>query len=60
LFTTLDYIALVLLLRLGGKGMLANMDEFDLAVTVAVASTLANLVSLPMLRGLKAPRRSRF
>ena len=41
LFMILGYVALVVLLRLAGKRTLSQMDEFDLAVTVAVGSTLA-------------------
>jgi uncharacterized membrane protein YcaP (DUF421 family) len=34
---TLAYVALVALLRIGGKRTLANMDEFDLMVLVAMS-----------------------
>jgi uncharacterized membrane protein YcaP (DUF421 family) len=40
----LAYIALVLLLRIGGKRTLSKMNAFDLVVTVALGSTLATVL----------------
>lgn len=39
-----SYVALVLLLRLGGKRVLAKLNAFDLVVTVALGSVLASAV----------------
>lgn len=39
-----SYVALVLLLRLGGKRVLAKLNAFDLVVTVALGSILASAV----------------
>lgn len=39
-----SYVALVLLLRLGGKRVLAKLNAFDLVVTVAIGSMLASAV----------------
>ena len=39
-----SYAALVLLLRLGGKRVLAKLNAFDLVVTVALGSMLASAV----------------
>ena len=38
------YVTLVLLLRLGGKRVLAKLNAFDLVVTVALGSVLATAV----------------
>ncbi len=38
------YVALVVLLRLGGKRVLAKLNAFDLVVTVALGSMLASAV----------------
>ena len=40
----LAYAALVLALRISGKRTLAKMNAFDLVVTVAIGSTLANIL----------------
>src|SRR3954451_9401240 len=40
----LSYILLTLVIRLAGKRVLSNMNPFDLLVTVAVGSTIANFV----------------
>lgn len=39
-----SYVALVVLLRLGGKRVLAKLNAFDLVVTVALGSMLASAV----------------
>ncbi|WP_130011205.1 DUF421 domain-containing protein [Serinicoccus sediminis] len=39
-----SYVALVVLLRLGGKRILAKLSAFDLVVTVALGSMLASAV----------------
>lgn len=39
-----SYVALVVLLRLGGKRVLAKLNAFDLVVTVALGSMLATAV----------------
>lgn len=39
-----SYVALVVLLRLGGKRILAKLNAFDLVVTVALGSMLASAV----------------
>jgi uncharacterized membrane protein YcaP (DUF421 family) len=39
-----SYVTLVLLLRVGGKRVLAKLNAFDLVVTVALGSMLANAV----------------
>ena len=41
---TLAYAALVLLLRISGKRTLTKLNAFDLAVTVALGSTLATVL----------------
>lgn len=43
----LGYAGLILLLRISGKRTLAKMNAFDLAVTVAVGSTLSALLLTP-------------
>lgn len=40
----LAYIALVILLRVSGKRTLSKMNAFDLIITVALGSTLANIL----------------
>ena len=44
---TLAYLALVILLRVSGKRTLSTMNAFDLVVTVALGSTLANILLSP-------------
>jgi len=39
-----SYVALVLLIRVSGKRSLAQMNAFDLVVTVALGSTLATIL----------------
>ncbi|MFN2320429.1 MAG: DUF421 domain-containing protein [Dermatophilaceae bacterium] len=39
-----SYVALVVLLRLGGKRVLAKLNAFDMVVTVALGSILASAV----------------
>lgn len=39
-----SYVALVLLLRIGGKRVLAKLNAFDMVVTVALGSILASAV----------------
>ena len=39
-----SYVALLLLLRVGGKRVLAKLNAFDLVVTVAIGSMLASAV----------------
>jgi uncharacterized membrane protein YcaP (DUF421 family) len=41
------YVFLVLLLRIGGKRTLANMDEFDLVVLVAMGNLFATAMLSP-------------
>ena len=41
---TLAYVAMVLLLRISGPRTLAKMNAFDLVVTVALGSALANVL----------------
>ena len=41
------YVAVVLCVRIAGKRTLAQMDEFDLAVTVAVGSVIATMMLSP-------------
>jgi uncharacterized membrane protein YcaP (DUF421 family) len=41
--TVLAYVALVVVLRLGGKRTLSKLNAFDLVVTVALGSTLATI-----------------
>ncbi|MFV0623589.1 DUF421 domain-containing protein [Sphingomonas sp. ac-8] len=41
---SLAYVALVAILRIGGKRTLAKMNAFDLVVTVALGSTLATVL----------------
>ncbi len=41
---TLAYVAMVLLLRVSGQRTLAKMNAFDLVVTVALGSALANVL----------------
>jgi uncharacterized membrane protein YcaP (DUF421 family) len=41
---TLAYAALIFLLRISGKRTLSKMNAFDLIVTVALGSTLANVL----------------
>jgi uncharacterized membrane protein YcaP (DUF421 family) len=41
---TLAYLAMVSLLRISGKRTLSKMNAFDLIVTVALGSTLANVL----------------
>jgi uncharacterized membrane protein YcaP (DUF421 family) len=40
----LSYIALVVLIRVSGKRTLSKMNAFDLIVTVAIGSALANML----------------
>lgn len=40
----MSYVTLVLLLRIGGKRVLAKLNAFDLVVTVALGSILASAV----------------
>lgn len=44
LMGVLGYVALVLLIRISGKRMLSKMNAFDLVVTVAIGSALANVL----------------
>jgi uncharacterized membrane protein YcaP (DUF421 family) len=51
----LAYILLVLLLRVMGKRILSKMNAFDLVVTVAIGSMLANIVlnqEIPLAEGV--------
>jgi hypothetical protein len=41
------YVAVVVLLRIGGKRTLANMDEFDLVVLVAMGNLFATAMLAP-------------
>lgn len=41
--TALAYLALLVVLRLGGKRTLSKLNAFDLVVTVALGSTLATI-----------------
>lgn len=53
----LAYASLVLMLRISGKRTLAKMNSFDLAVTVALGSTLASMLlnkQVPLVEGLLA------
>ncbi len=43
----LAYVGLVLLLRVSGKRTLSKMNSFDFVVTVAMGSTLANVLLSP-------------
>lgn len=54
---TLAYGGLVVLLRISGKRTVARMNAFDLAVIVALGSTLATVVlsrTIPLAEGLTA------
>ncbi|GEK21015.1 DUF421 domain-containing protein [Cellulomonas xylanilytica] len=44
---TAAYVALVVVLRLSGKRTLAELNAFDLVVTVALGSTLATILLSP-------------
>jgi uncharacterized membrane protein YcaP (DUF421 family) len=44
---TLAYLSLVVLLRFSGKRTLSKMNAFDLVVTVALGSALANVILSP-------------
>jgi uncharacterized membrane protein YcaP (DUF421 family) len=44
---TLAYLALLILLRVSGKRTLSKMNAFDLVVTVALGSALANVILSP-------------
>jgi uncharacterized membrane protein YcaP (DUF421 family) len=51
----LAYISLVLMLRLMGKRILSKMNAFDLVVTVAIGSMLANILlnqDIPLVEGV--------
>jgi uncharacterized membrane protein YcaP (DUF421 family) len=51
----LAYISLVLMLRLMGKRILSKMNAFDLVVTVAIGSMLANILlnqNIPLVEGV--------
>jgi uncharacterized membrane protein YcaP (DUF421 family) len=51
----LAYISLVLLLRVMGKRILSKMNAFDLVVTVAIGSMLANILlnqEIPLAEGV--------
>ena len=57
ILAALAYIGVVLFLRLSGKRTLAQMDAFDLAVTVAVGSILATIIldeKVVLVQGLTA------
>ncbi len=41
------YVALLLILRLSGKRTLSKLNAFDLVITVAMGSTLANILLSP-------------
>lgn len=49
-----SYVTLVLLLRLGGKRVLAKLNAFDLVVTVALGSMLASAVLTKNIRFVDA------
>lgn len=49
-----SYVMLVILLRLGGKRVLAKLNAFDLVVTVALGSMLASAVLSPDIRYVDA------
>lgn len=54
---TFAYAAVVLILRLFGKRMLAKMSAFDFVVTIALGSALASMVldrSVPLAEGVSA------
>jgi uncharacterized membrane protein YcaP (DUF421 family) len=57
LIGVLAYVSLVFMLRVSGKRTLAEMNAFDLVVTVAIGSTLATIVlsrSVALAEGLLA------
>ena len=57
ILATLAYIGVVLFLRISGKRTLAQMDAFDLVVTVAVGSILATVIldeKVVLVQGLTA------
>lgn len=54
---TAAYAVLIVMLRVSGKRTLSKMNAFDLVVTVALGSTLANVLlndTVPLLEGIAA------